>query len=114
MKLSSIQDLLAQVGITPEGYNVVMQGDVTSLIQMTPLQRRLIIDEIAGVAEFDNKKEKSFAELTTVEEHISTAKIHITEKTADYLEGQGKLTPRGDIDLKNKGTWSTFFLEDLS
>ena len=43
-----------------------------------------------------------------------TGKIHITEKTADYLEGQGKLTPRGDIDLKNKGTWSTFFLEDLS
>ena len=43
-----------------------------------------------------------------------TRKIHITEKTADYLEGQGKLTPRGDIDLKNKGTWSTFFLEDLS
>ena len=43
-----------------------------------------------------------------------TGKIHITEKTADYLEGLGKLTPRGDIDLKNKGTWSTFFLEDLS
>ena len=33
-----------------------------------------------------------------------TGKIHITEKTADYLEGQGKLTSRGDIDLKNKGT----------
>ena len=43
-----------------------------------------------------------------------TGKIHITEKTADYLEGQGKLTPRGDIELKNKGTWSTFFLGDLS
>ena len=28
-----------------------------------------------------------------------TRKIHITEKTADYLEGQGKLTPRGEIDL---------------
>ena len=43
-----------------------------------------------------------------------TGKIHITEKTVDYLEGQGKLTPRGDIDLKNEGIWSTFFLEDLS
>ena len=43
-----------------------------------------------------------------------TGKIHITEKTVDYLEGQGKLTPRGDIDLKNIGNWSTFFQEDLS
>jgi len=96
VKLSSIQDLLAQVGITPEGYNVVMQGDVTSLIQMTPLQRRLIIDEIAGVAEFDNKKEKSFAELTTVEEHISTAKIHITEKKQQLT----KLSAEREVALK--------------
>ena len=96
VKLSSIQDLLAQVGITPEGYNVVMQGDVTSLIQMTPLRRRLIIDEIAGVAEFDNKKEKSLAELTTVEEHISTAKIHITEKKQQLT----KLSAEREVALK--------------
>ena len=42
--LSDIQDLLAQAGITPEGYNVVMQGDVTEIINMTPYQRRGIID----------------------------------------------------------------------
>ncbi|WP_415487695.1 chromosome segregation protein SMC [Candidatus Hikarchaeum yamanae] len=96
VKLSSIQDLLAQVGITPEGYNVVMQGDVTSLIQMTPIQRRLIIDEIAGVAEFDNKKEKSLAELTTVEEHMSTAKIHITEKQQQLT----KLSAEREVALK--------------
>ena len=41
-------------------------------------------------------------------------KIHITEKTADYLEGAAKLTPRGEVNLKNKGSWSTFFLDDLN
>ena len=96
VKLSSIQDLLSQVGITPEGYNVVMQGDVTSLIQMTPLQRRLILDEIAGVAEFDNKKEKSFIELTTVEEHISSAEIHITETKKQLT----KLSVEREVALK--------------
>ena len=79
VNLSSIQELLSYVGITPEGYNVVMQGDVTSIIQMTPLQRRLIIDEIAGVAEFDNKKEKSISELDAVGAHVDAAKIHIKE-----------------------------------
>ena len=43
-----------------------------------------------------------------------TGKIHITEKTADYLEGTAKLTPRGEVNLKNKGSWSTFFLDDFT
>jgi len=36
VNLSDVQDLLAAAGVTPEGYNVVMQGDVTEIINMTP------------------------------------------------------------------------------
>ena len=43
-----------------------------------------------------------------------TGKIHISEKTSDYLEGAAKLTPRDKISLKNKGSWSTFFLDELA
>ncbi|WP_311171207.1 chromosome segregation protein SMC [Halobellus ordinarius] len=78
--LSDIQDLLAQAGITPEGYNVVMQGDVTEIINMTAHQRRGIIDEIAGVAEFDAKKEDAFEELDAVEGRIEEADLRIEEK----------------------------------
>jgi chromosome segregation protein len=78
--LSDIQDLLAQAGVAPEGYNVVMQGDVTEIINMTPYQRRGIIDEIAGVAEFDAKKEDAFEELETVKERIGEADLRIQEK----------------------------------
>jgi len=80
VNLSDIQDLLAQAGVTPEGYNVVMQGDVTDIINMTPHERRGIIDEIAGVAEFDAKKEDAFGELETVEERIDEADLRIAEK----------------------------------
>jgi chromosome segregation protein len=88
--LSDIQDLLAQAGITPEGYNVVMQGDVTEIINMTPYQRRQILDEIAGVAEFDAKKEDAFEELEAVEERIDEADLRIEEKETrlDQLEGE--------------------------
>ncbi|OLZ41724.1 chromosome segregation protein SMC [Natrinema saccharevitans] len=85
VNLSDIQDLLAQAGITPEGYNVVMQGDVTEIINMTPYARREIIDEIAGVAEFDAKKEDAFEELETVQERIDEAELRIEEKR-DRLE----------------------------
>ncbi|WP_129114753.1 chromosome segregation protein SMC [Halegenticoccus tardaugens] len=80
VNLSDIQDLLSQAGVTPEGYNVVMQGDVTEIINMTPYQRRGIVDEIAGVAEFDAKKEAAFEELETVEDRIGEADLRIEEK----------------------------------
>ena len=80
VNLGDIQDLLASAGITPEGYNVVMQGDVTELINMTPRARREIIDEIAGVAEFDTKKADAFEELAVVEERIDEAELRVEEK----------------------------------
>ena len=40
-------------------------------------------------------------------------RIHITEKTADYLGDRGIILPRGEINLKNKGEWKTFFLDNI-
>ena len=80
VNLADIQDLLAQAGVTPEGYNVVMQGDVTGIINMTAGERREIIDEIAGVAAFDAKKEDAFEELEVVEGRIEEAELRIEEK----------------------------------
>jgi chromosome segregation protein len=80
VNLSDIRDLLSQAGVAPEGYNVVMQGDVTEIITVTPYKRRQIIDEIAGVAEFDAKKEDAFAELEVVQERVDEAELRIEEK----------------------------------
>ena len=49
-----------------------------------------------------------------LESSSDPGKIHISEKTRDYLEGLGQLTPRGKINLKDKGNWSTFFLETMN
>ena len=37
-------------------------------------------------------------------------RIHITEKTRDYLKGEFELSPRGEVELKGKGKWNTYFL----
>ncbi len=86
VNLSDIRDLLAQVGVTPEGYNVVMQGDVTEIINTTPYRRREILDEIAGVAQFDAKKEDAFEELDAVQDRIEEAELRIEEKEARLEE----------------------------
>ena len=90
VNLADIRDLLAQAGVAPEGYNVVMQGDVTEIINMTPGSRREIIDEIAGIAQFDAKKADAFDELDVVEERIGEADLRIEEKEErlDQLEDE--------------------------
>jgi chromosome segregation protein len=53
--LTELHEQLNCLRIYPEGYNVVLQGDVTSIISMNSRERREIIDELAGVATFDRK-----------------------------------------------------------
>ena len=72
-------DTLAKAGIMPESYNIVMQGDVTRIIEMTPIERRKIVDEIAGVAEFDEKKKKALEELDVVRERIGRVDVILEE-----------------------------------
>jgi chromosome segregation protein len=74
-----LQDKLTKAGITPEGYNIVMQGDVTRIIEMTPVERRKIVDEIAGVSEFDEKKKKALEELDVVRERIARVDVILEE-----------------------------------
>ncbi|HIH69301.1 chromosome segregation protein SMC [Methermicoccus shengliensis] len=79
VSLTELHRHLAKAGITPEGYNIVMQGDVTRIVNMTPTERRKIIDEIAGIAEFDEKKERTLAELSIVKERIERVGVILEE-----------------------------------
>lgn len=82
VSLAEMHAQLAKAKITPEGYNVVMQGDVTRIIEMSPVERRRIIDEIAGVAEFEEKTERAMNELEVVRERVERADVIIAEVDA--------------------------------
>ncbi len=77
--LTDIQEYLSKTGIHENAYNVIMQGDVTRLAEMTPYQRRKIIDDIAGISEFDEKKERAMEELEKVRENIEKIEAVLRE-----------------------------------
>lgn len=77
--LTEIHDRLSQHNISPGAYNVLMQGDVTGIINMSATERRKIIDEIAGVAEFDRKIEQAQKELESVSGSIERFTLLLTE-----------------------------------
>ena len=80
--LSDIHSILEKYNITPNSYNVMMQGDVMSITNCTPGERRKIIDEIAGVADFDRRIEQATNELETVEKRVVNSSLILNEVNA--------------------------------
>ena len=76
---AEILDFLVKNGIRPHGYNVVMQGDINRIMTMSDRERRGIIDSIAGVAEFDTKKEQALEELDQVRAKIEREELLLEE-----------------------------------
>ncbi|HDH91585.1 MAG TPA: hypothetical protein ENF38_01400, partial [Candidatus Aenigmarchaeota archaeon] len=75
-----VLQLLSMARIRPNGYNIILQGDVTQIIEMSPLERRTIIDEISGIHEYNEKKEKALRDLEAVEQKLKEAEIIISQK----------------------------------
>jgi chromosome segregation protein len=80
--LTDLHEQLNDLRIYPEGYNVVLQGDVTSIISMNARERREIIDELAGVASFDRKINQSKSTLDEVKDKEDSCRIVETELTS--------------------------------
>lgn len=77
--LTDIHEHLSQFNISPGCYNVMMQGDVAGIVNMSPMERRKIIDEIAGVAEFDRKIDQAQKELEVTGGNIERNTILLGE-----------------------------------
>jgi chromosome segregation protein len=75
-----ITELLSAARINPEGYNIIMQGDVSQVIEMTPQERRGIIDEISGIAQYNEKRDKAQKNLDVVDEKLKEVEIILTER----------------------------------
>jgi len=73
--LNDLHEQLQRFHIYPEGYNVVLQGDVTGIISMNSRERREIIDELAGVAAFDRKIDQARGKLEAVRDHEDRFRI---------------------------------------
>lgn len=77
--LTNVHSILEKYNVTPNSYNVMMQGDVMWITECTSRNRRKIIDEIAGVAEFDRRIEQSTEQLNTVEQRVERASLILSE-----------------------------------
>jgi chromosome segregation protein len=81
--------LLAQAGIDPNGFNIILQGEIQNFVRMQTEERRKIIEEVAGISIYESRKEKSIKELEKTEDRLKEISAILRERTA-YLNNLEK------------------------
>ena len=80
-----VLELLAQAGIDPHGFNIILQGEIMRFVKMPADERRKIIEEVAGISVYEMRKEKSLRELEKTEEKLRQVNAILRERT-NYLK----------------------------
>ena len=88
--LGEIHDVLALYNVSPGCYNVMMQGDVAAIVNMSAVERRKIVDELAGVADYDRKIEQALKEIATTADNIERHEILLGEIKGRLAELEGE------------------------
>ncbi len=91
-------ELLGAAKINPDGYNIILQGDIVRLVEMSPVERRQIVEEIAGISVYEEKKQQAMNELMKVDEKLNEAAITLRERKSRLEE----LKNERDQALKHK------------
>lgn len=81
--------LLALAGVDPNGFNIILQGEIQNFVNMHTEERRKIIEEVSGIAIYESRKEKSLRELDKTEEKLKEVLAILKERTA-YLNNLEK------------------------
>ncbi|MFH1439377.1 MAG: AAA family ATPase, partial [Candidatus Woesearchaeota archaeon] len=79
-------DLLSVAKINPDGYNIIMQGDIVRFVEMPTEERRKLIEEISGISVYEEKKRKAMLELDKVGNKLNETEIVLTERSTHLKE----------------------------
>ncbi len=82
----SVESVLSALSIEPDGHHIVEQGMVVDVLERSPRRRREILDEVAGVAAYEERKAKAIVELGHVKERLNTSRIILAERRQRLAE----------------------------
>ncbi|MGQ9469917.1 MAG: AAA family ATPase, partial [Nitrososphaerales archaeon] len=86
----SLSEILDIALISPEGLNVIPQGMVTRVSELSPDEKRRLIEGIVGIAQFDEKKAEAERQLREADLRLQVALARIDEikNRVDALESE--------------------------
>ncbi len=77
-----ILTILAQAGIDPNGFNIVLQGEIQNFVKMHAEERRKVIEEVAGISIYESRKQKALRELEKTDSKLKEVLSVLKERTS--------------------------------
>lgn len=93
VRLKDITDLFIDSGLGRESFSIISQGRIEEIFNGKPIDRRGIIETVAGVAKYKKNKETAEKRLTTTMENLNRVNDIISEleKQIEPLEEQSAI-----------------------
>jgi len=85
---ADLVEMLAIAGIAPSSYNVVQQGTITHMAEISAHERRKIIEDMIGIGQYDTEKAEAEEKLKAADISLRTAMGQVGEvqKRVEDLE----------------------------
>jgi chromosome segregation protein len=74
-----IMEILSMAGISSTSQNIILQGTITRLTDISSMERRKIIEDLVGIAQYDAEKAEAEEKLRAADISIRTAMGRIDE-----------------------------------
>jgi chromosome segregation protein len=96
---TAVLDVLGAIGVDPNGYNLVLQGEIAQMVKVSPIERRKLIEEIAGISAYDEQKDRALKKLTESNTNLGKVEAQLQERRRQLEKLEGE---RADA-LRHKG-----------
>ncbi|GAB4487637.1 MAG: chromosome segregation protein SMC [Thermodesulfovibrionales bacterium] len=95
-RLKDIKDVFLDTGLDAKSYSILEQGRIGAIINSKPLERRFVIEEVAGVMKYKVRKAEALAKLESSRQNLARVSDIIVEvkKQINILDRLAKKAER--------------------
>ena len=87
---TALTEIIDLAGLSPGGFNIVAQGAGTKMADLTPEEKRKLIEGVVGISKFDERKGEAQRQLGQADQRLEVAMARIGEmrSTLESLDSQ--------------------------
>ncbi len=95
-RLKDIRDLFLDTGIGADAYSIIEQGKVDRMLLASPMERRVIFEEAAGIAKYRQRRVEATRKLEKTETNLvrTREQLDSTERRLRLVKGQASKARR--------------------
>ncbi|AMP20705.1 hypothetical protein AZF37_05530 [endosymbiont 'TC1' of Trimyema compressum] len=102
-RLKEIHDLFHDTGLGKDSFSIIGQGEIDNVLNAKPEDRRGMIEELAGIVKYRNRKDESLKKIASAELNLTRVLDILNELKSnyDYLKNESAKAERF-LELKEK------------